>query len=60
MAFNEDAIDLTLPIDTVLHQLNDELHKALNTIAPLKEVQVAVHQRQCWFNKAVKARHKVV
>ena len=59
-AFNEDAIDRTSPVDTVLHMLNDELHKALDTIAPLKEVQVAVHHRQPWFDKVVKARHKVV
>ena len=35
-AFNESAIDLTSPVETVLYQLNDELHKALHTIAPLK------------------------
>ena len=58
--FNEDAIDLTSPVDTVLYQFNDEMHKALDTIAPLKEIQVAVHQRQPWFNETVKARHKVV
>ena len=28
----------------VLHQLNDELHKALDTIVPLKEIQVAAPQ----------------
>ena len=37
-AFNEDTIELTSPVDTVLHQFNDELHKALDTIAPLKEI----------------------
>ena len=58
--FNESAIDLTLPVDTVLDQLNDELHKALDTIAPLKLIQVAPHQKQPWFNEIVKARHKVV
>ena len=40
-AFNEDAIDLTSPVDTVLHQFNDELHKTLDTIAPLKEIQLS-------------------
>ena len=59
-AFNDEAIDLTSPVNTVLHQLNDELCKALDTIAPLREIQVAVHQRQPWFDKVVKARHKVV
>ena len=59
-AFNKDAIDLTSPVDTVLHQLNDELCKVLDTTAPLKEIQVAVHQRQLWFDEVVKARHKVV
>ena len=59
-AFNEDGIDLTSSVDTVLHQFNDELHKALDTIAPLKEIQVAVCQRQPWFDETVKARHKVV
>ena len=33
-AFNESAIDLILPVETVLYQLNNELHKALDTIAP--------------------------
>ena len=53
---------LILPphVDTVLYQFNDELCKALDTIAPLKEIQVAVHQRQPWFDGIVKARHKVV
>ena len=59
-AFNEDAIDLTSPVDAVLHQVNDELHKAWDTIATLKEIQVALHQRQPWFDEDVKARHKVV
>ena len=59
-AFNEDAIDLTSPVDTVLHQFNDELHKALDATAPLKEIQVAAHQRQPWFSEDIKARHKVV
>ena len=59
-AFNNEAIDLTSPIDTVLHQLNNELHKALATIAPLREIQFAVHQRQPWSDEVVKARHKVV
>ena len=59
-AFNEDAIDFTSPVDTVLHQFSDELRKALDTIAPLKEIQVAVCQRQPWFHEIVKARHKVV
>ena len=58
--FNEGAIDLTSPVETVLHQLNDELCKALDTIAPLKQIQVAVCQKQPWFNKIVNARHKVV
>ena len=48
-AFSEDAIDLTSPADTVLHQFNGELCKALDTIAPLKVIQVAVCQRQPWF-----------
>ena len=59
-AFDETAIDLTLPVDTVLHQLNNELHKVLDTIAPLKQIQVALHQKQPWFDEIVKARHKVV
>ena len=45
-AFNEDAIDLTFPVYTVLHHFNNELCKALGTIAPLKKIQDAVHQRQ--------------
>ena len=49
-AFNKSAINLTSPVDTVLYQLNDELHKVLDTIAPLKQIQVAVHQKQPWFN----------
>ena len=53
-------MNLTSPVDTVLYQLNDELHKALDTIAPLKQIQVAVHQKQPWFDEIVKARHKVV
>ena len=36
-----------------------ELHEALDTIAPLKEIQVAVHQRQPWFKDFVKVRHKL-
>ena len=40
-AFDESAINLTLPVNTVLHQLNNELRKALDTIAPLKQIQVA-------------------
>ena len=59
-AFNKSAIDLTLPVETVLYQLNNELHKALDTIAPLKQIQVAPHQKQPWFDEIVKARHKVV
>ena len=59
-AFNENAIDLTSPVDTVLHQFNNKLHKALGTIAPLKEMQVAVCKRQPWFDMTAKARHKVV
>ena len=59
-AFNESAINLTLPVNTVLYQLNNELHKALDTIAPLKQIQVAPRQKQPWFNEIVKARHKVV
>ena len=60
VAFNEDAIDLISPVDTVLHQFSDELHKALDATGPLKEIHVAVHQRQPWFEDHVKARHKVV
>ena len=59
-AFNESVIDLTSPVETVLYQLNDELHKALDTIAPLKQIQVAACQKQPWFDEIVKARHKVV
>ena len=44
----------------ILNMLNDELHKALDTITPLKQIQVAVCQKQPWFNEIVKARHKVV
>ena len=40
-AFDKSAIDLALPVKTVLYQLNDELHKALDTIAPMKQIQVA-------------------
>ena len=58
--FDESAIDLTLPVETVLYQLNDELCKALDTIAPLQQIQVAPCQKQAWFNEIVKARHKVV
>ena len=57
-AFNKDAINLTSPVDTVLHQFNDELHKALDVTAPLKEIQVAANQRLPWFNEDVKARNK--
>ena len=46
LAFNKSAIDLTSPVETVLYQLNDELHKALDTIAPLKQIQVAACQKQ--------------
>ena len=60
VAFNKDAIDLTTPDDTVLHQFNYKLHKALDATASLKEIQVAAHQRQPWFDEDVKARHKVV
>ena len=49
-AFDESAIDLTLPVKTVLYQLNNELHKALDTIAPLKQIQVAPCQKQPWFD----------
>ena len=59
-AFNESAIDLTSPVETVLYQLNDELHKALDAIASSKQIQVAVCQKQPWFNEIVKARHMVV
>ena len=59
-AFNEGAINLTLPVDTVLYQLNNELCKGLDNIAPLKQIQVAVCQKQPWFNEIVKARHKVI
>ena len=59
-AFDESAIDLTLPVETVLYQLNNELHKALDTIAPLKQIQVTPCQKQPWFHETVKARHKVV
>ena len=59
-ALNKDAIDITSPVNTILHQLNDELHKALDTTAPWKEIQVAIHQRQPWFDEVVKSRHKVV
>ena len=59
-AFNESAIDLTLPVKTVLYQLNDELCRALDAIAPLKQIQVAPCQKQLWFDEIVKARHKVV
>ena len=45
-AFDESTIDLTLPVKTILYQLNVELHKALNTIAPLKWIQVATCQKQ--------------
>ena len=48
------------PVDTVLQQLIDELYKVLDTTAPLKEIQVAVHQGQSLFDKVVKTRHKVV
>ena len=59
-AFDKSAIDLTLPVKTVLYQLNNELHKALDTIAPLKQIQVAPCRKQPWFNEIVKARHNVV
>ena len=59
-AFNEGAINLSSPVDIVLYQLNDELCMALDTIAPLKQIQVAVCQKQHWFDEIVKARHKVV
>ena len=59
-AFDESAIDLTQPVETVLYQLNNELHKALDTIAPLNQIQVAPCQKQPWFDEIVKARHKVV
>ena len=36
--FNEDAIDLTSPADTVLYQFNNKLHKALDATAPLKGI----------------------
>ena len=35
-AFDKSAIDLTSPVETVLYQLNDELCKALDTIASLE------------------------
>ena len=58
--FNKSAIDLTSPVETVLYQLNNKLHKALDTIAPLKQIQVAACQKQPWFDGIIKARHKVV
>ena len=59
-AFDESAIYLASPVETVLYQLDKELHKALDTIASLKQIQVAAHQKQPWLNKIFKARHKVV
>ena len=41
--FNQDVIDLFSPVDTVVHQFNNELCKALNATAPLKEIQVTTH-----------------
>ena len=40
---------------------NTHSPNTLDTIAPLKQIQVAPHQKQPWFDKNVKARrHKVV
>ena len=55
-----DVKYILMHLKWILDQLNDELHKALDTTAPLKLIQVAPCQKQPWFDEIVKARHKVV
>ena len=59
--FNENIPfdDQNQDLDQLITNLNDELKRVLDTLAPPKKVTLSTHPRQPWYNVAVKKQHKV-
>ena len=58
--FNQDNMELTDDLPLLVDQLNNELLRTLDTVAPEKEVLVSVHPKQPWYDQYVKDQHHVV
>ena len=58
--FNGDIPFNDQDLYQLIANLNDEFRCVIDTLAPPKELTLSTHPRQSWFNKSVKAQHKVV
>ena len=47
-------------MDLLINNLNTELTRIMDTLAPAKEVMLLTHERQPWYDDQVKAQHKIV
>ena len=59
--FNENIPfdDQNQDLDQLITNLNDELKRVIDTLAPPKRVTLNTHPRQPWYNDTVKTQHKV-
>ena len=46
--------------DLFINNLNTELTRIMDTLAPAKEVALLTQKRQPWYDDQVKTQHKVV
>ena len=58
--FNDANLPKGEELDTLLVNLNKELSRIMDVLAPPKEVSLLTHKRQPWYDEKVKAQHKVV
>ena len=59
--FNENIPfdDQNQDLDQLITNLNDELKRVIDTLAPPKRMTLSTHPRQPWYNDTVKTKHKV-
>ena len=59
--FNENIPfdDQIHDLDQLITNLNDELKRVIDTLAPPKRVTLNTHPRQPWYNDEVKTQHKL-
>ena len=58
--FNDDNMPDDEDLDSLKKNLNNELTRIIDTLAPAKEIALLTLKRQPWYDDQVKAQHKIV
>ena len=58
--FDPGNMDLTHNLDQILTDLDTELKRVMDQLAPKKKVTISSHPKQPWYDDTVKEQHKVL